>query len=110
MLLEIQRVGTYQTEGETAAIQNSLDKKRVLSLQSMISQLQSENAEVEKARRVLLNLRDSAEVETPALNSSTGSDTQEMINANKDLLKNAINYISKNRENIDEVTLSKLNT
>jgi hypothetical protein len=109
MLIQMQRAAAVTTDNGMSTVEKTLDTKRSLAIQSMISQLQSENAEVEKARRVLLTLRDSAQVETPALNSSSGSDTQELINSNKDLLKNAINYISNNRENIDETTLSKLN-
>lgn len=87
--MQIQSIAGFSTEPEQSTsdiIEKGLDNRKALSIQSMISQLQVENAEITKARRVLLSLRDSAEVETPALHSSTGSDTQELISANKDVL------------------------
>ena len=66
--------------------------------------------EVTKARKVLLNLRDQASEEVPAIGGGKQFDEmKEQIIQNKSLLANTVNYINKNREHIDENTLSLLN-
>ena len=49
-----------------------------------------------------------AEESTPGIGEGEKV-TQDLITKNKDSLKNALLYIQKNREAIDEVTLGKLN-
>jgi len=100
-----------ENEGDATEqlIEKALDSQRKEAMQSMVSQLQSENAEVTKAKRVLLFLRDSAQEEVPALGNKLDAELKDQITQNRDVLKNAIGYISKNRQAIDEVTLSKLN-
>lgn len=75
----------------------------------MLSQLQSEGVEVSKAKSTLLKLKDYASVENPGLNAAS-KDLTDQIAQNKDLIRNAINYLQSNRENIDETTLGKLNS
>lgn len=73
----------------------------------MLFQLQSETAEVSKARQVLLTLRDGAQTES--LGAKDFDEMKRQIIENKEVLKNSIAYIRKNRTNINEKTLESLN-
>ena len=97
-----------ERQEEPTKFNDILDGQRQLSIQSMLAQLQSEGAEVGKAKSILNQLKTYVASETPALGSSA-QDIQEQILQNKDLLRNAISYITNNREAIDEVTLGSLN-
>ena len=105
IMLQYQPSETQETG--SAKFNDILDGQRQLSIQSMIAQLQSEGAEVNKAKTILSQLKSYVASETPAISNVTNS--QEQILENKDVLRNAFNYINKNREAIDEVTLGSLN-
>jgi Arc/MetJ-type ribon-helix-helix transcriptional regulator len=77
----------------------------------MITSLQSESAEVFKARKVLQSLKDSAEESVPSLQTGNArKDNFEVeLQSNSEVIRNAILYVNKNREAIDEVTLGHLN-
>lgn len=87
-----------------------LDHQRVHSIQKLINQLQAETAGVSKAKTVLIRLRDQAHDDTPALRTKDGlKEMHEELAKNRDLIKDSINYVNKNREAIDDATLARLN-
>lgn len=52
------------------------------------------------------------ETNVPSLESAAASsrDIASSLSQNKDLIKSTITYLNQNRENINDVTLSKLNS
>ena len=75
----------------------------------MITQLQSESAQVTKAKSTLQKLKGYTE-DLPAIEGASKSDLNALILQNKDLIKNTISYLRQNRDAIDEKSLAKLNT
>jgi hypothetical protein len=108
----LRRLQTQEENQSAGKKPNSyLDEKRHLGIQSMIVQLQSESAQVTKAKSTLLKLRGYAaeESSSPALDTVSKEDLNKQILDNKEILKNTISYLRQNREAIDEATLAKLN-
>jgi hypothetical protein len=76
----------------------------------MINQLQSESAQVSKAKNTLVKLRGFTSEAAPSLEGTSKADLNAQILKNKDLLKNTILYLRQNRDAIDESSLAKLNS
>ena len=106
----IMRMTEDGNEAAETQVNRILDDKRHISIQHMINQLQAEGVQVSKAKDTLIKLRDYVDSSVPSLDATVSSrDISSQLQQNKELLNNTLSYLKKNRENLDEVTLAKLN-